>query len=133
MSPRLINPQNDYSDTLLLICDIQTRFSPVIKNFEKISKIAARLILACAKCNIHSLTTEQYPKGLGKTVTLVEEAINKSEIKNKTIEKTRFSMVNDETKSQFEGFKNYKKFIMSLTLLVFASILLILLALELDD
>lgn len=70
--PKLHRLNNlEKTPTTLLVCDLQEKFQPAIKNFSRVSKIVCRLIFACQKFEIKCLVTEQYPKGLGKTDPLI--------------------------------------------------------------
>ncbi|ESO12223.1 hypothetical protein HELRODRAFT_105234 [Helobdella robusta] len=56
------------SSTLFFLCDMQEKFRPVISFYNEILLVAKRLVEASSCLNIPLIVTEQYPKGLGKTV-----------------------------------------------------------------
>lgn len=62
-------------NTILLVLDIQEKLMPVIENNEKVIKYTNILIKACRELGIPVIYTEQYPKGLGKTVTEIENSL----------------------------------------------------------
>jgi len=108
---RLKSSSNNYSDTLFLICDIQQKFKPVMKNYETCVTVASRLAHVFAKFGIELLVTEQYPRGLGKTDEGLAQQIADSKIKSRVLEKTVFSMVNDTTKKELNLFQEKQKFV----------------------
>jgi len=59
------------SQTVVFVCDIQERFRPAIAYFAQIAEIANRLTEATRILDIPLMVTEQYPKGLGNTVSEV--------------------------------------------------------------
>lgn len=74
--------------TVFFMCDIQERFRPAILHFDAVIENARRLAAASHILGIPLVVTEQYPKGLGKTVSeiSIDHAIG-------VFEKTKFSMV----------------------------------------
>jgi nicotinamidase-related amidase len=50
-------------NSALLLCDMQVKFRPTIKNFEEIVHNSNRLLRAANILNIPIVATEQYPKG----------------------------------------------------------------------
>lgn len=85
---RLIERNN----AALIVIDVQEKLIPlVVRNSEIINNIV-KLIKFCKTLQIPIIITEQYPKGLGKTVREVSE-----ELKGvKPIEKTSFSCFGSE-------------------------------------
>ncbi len=61
--------------TALLVVDLQEKLLGHIHNSERILDRSTKLIQACRLLRIPTLVTEQYPKGLGKTVAAVEESL----------------------------------------------------------
>ncbi len=59
----------DRQDSILLIVDIQQRLLPAIAGGEDVVAHAALLIRAARRLGVPALVSEQYPKGLGHTVT----------------------------------------------------------------
>lgn len=55
-----------HSSTLLVI-DVQERLMPVIHESESIKQQINRLIQGASILSLHTIITEQYPQGLGKT------------------------------------------------------------------
>lgn len=76
----------------MLIVDIQEKFRQVINGFKGIISNVSKLIQAFNILKISILVTEQYPKGLGKTVEELEEVLKKYE----KIEKISFDCFNDK-------------------------------------
>lgn len=73
---------------VIVVVDIQERLLPAMKNQEDIVKKAAMLIRGGRVLETPILVTEQYPKGLGKTVPEIKEALGDFQ----PIEKTSFSI-----------------------------------------
>ena len=76
-------------NTILLVLDIQEKLIPVIQNNEKIIKSTELLIKYFKELNIPIIYTEQYPKGLGKTVLEIKNSLN--DAKSKYFSKNSFS------------------------------------------
>lgn len=74
-------------DAVLLIIDIQERLAVVMKEKDKVVKNCRHLIELAKMINIPIVVTEQYPKGLGRTVPELQTAIPDY----KPIEKTAFN------------------------------------------
>ena len=90
-------------DSILVIIDIQDKLVKAAYHGDNLVKNAAKAAKAAQIMNIPVIITEQYPKGLGKTVNELSESI-----KNYTpIEKTYFSAMRED---KFRDIlKNYKK------------------------
>ncbi|MFA9500204.1 isochorismatase family protein [Mannheimia sp. E30BD] len=74
-------------NTLCLIIDIQTKLVPAMHENHRFVNDCVKLLSGLSKLSIPCMLSEQYPKGLGKTVSLV-----KSFTANATlVEKTQFS------------------------------------------
>jgi nicotinamidase-related amidase len=78
----------DKDSTGLVIIDVQEGFRPVIDRFDEIVRNIAILAEGFAVMGRPVIVTEQYPKGLGRTVAEVEEH---TAAFSETIEKLRFS------------------------------------------
>lgn len=65
----------DREDAVLLIVDIQERLAAVMKERDKVVKNCVHLIELSKMINIPVVLTEQYPKGLGKTVPEIQSAL----------------------------------------------------------
>ena len=73
--------------SLLLIVDIQEKLAPAILNADGVVANAAKLIQAAQKLSVPMLASEQYPKGLGRTVPALRNLLPSVAI----FEKTHFS------------------------------------------
>ncbi len=84
-----IRPEN----SVLVIIDVQQKLAKAMKEdiVEKILKNITTLIELCKLYQIPIVFTEQYPKGLGKTLDKVKALINEE-----AIEKIYFSSVGEE-------------------------------------
>lgn len=82
----------DENDSLLLIVDIQDRLVAALEKDTVVSK-AAKLTAAAKILEIPILVSEQYPKGLGKTVMQIEEHLPDDVCK---FEKKSFSLVQED-------------------------------------
>lgn len=84
-----IRPEN----SVLVIIDVQQKLAKAMKEdiVEKILKNITTLIELCKLYQIPIVFTEQYPKGLGKTLDKVKVLINEE-----AIEKIYFSSVGEE-------------------------------------
>ena len=81
----------DRAKTAFLLVDIQERFMPVIHRMDMVVENANRIVRASSILDIPLLVTEQYPKGLGKTVDAVGLPPDAPKI-----EKTEFSCFGNE-------------------------------------
>ncbi|MFA5523595.1 MAG: isochorismatase family protein [Tissierellales bacterium] len=70
-------------DTVLMIIDIQERLVPTMKYGKKVIDNTNILISTAQKLNIPVIGTEQYPKGLGTTVSEISVNIDKDLIYDK--------------------------------------------------
>lgn len=62
-------------DTVLLVVDFQEKLLPIIQDHPAITAQAAGLIGGCGVLDVPVVLTEQYPKGLGPTVTPIRQAL----------------------------------------------------------
>nr|CAB3256955.1 isochorismatase domain-containing protein 1-like [Phallusia mammillata] len=76
------------STSVVFCCDMQERFKPAIKYFAEIAEVGNRVLKTSEKLGIPLVVTEQYPKGLGKTVEELD--IGHAAVLE---EKTKFSMM----------------------------------------
>ncbi|CAD5116295.1 DgyrCDS5201 [Dimorphilus gyrociliatus] len=76
--------------TVFFLCDMQERFRTAIKHFNDILEVSRRLVSAAKILKIPLVVTEQYPKGLGNTVSELQEA---TEAAVGVFQKTKFSMM----------------------------------------
>ncbi|KRY01894.1 Isochorismatase domain-containing protein 2, mitochondrial [Trichinella pseudospiralis] len=86
---RQMLPKLSASNSLLLICDMQERFRNTIKYFPAILQVAQRLLEGSKLLGLPVVATEQYPKGLGRTVAELDLAKYNVPV----FEKTCFSML----------------------------------------
>ncbi len=73
--------------TVMVLIDMQERLVPHIANIEKCNENIIRLLKAQAILNIPLIVTEQYPKGLGKTIKELRVFLNSATF----VEKRTFS------------------------------------------
>lgn len=76
---------------VIVVIDIQERLLPAMKNQTEIARKAAMLIRGARILGTPILVTEQYPKGLGRTVPEIKEALGEIQ----PIEKTSFSVLGE--------------------------------------
>lgn len=95
-------------EAVLLIIDIQQKLLPVIENSENILHCNKILVETAKNMDMPILVTEQYPKGLGKTVSELEECFGDA-IK---YEKTHFTSCSKELLEQLKQM-NRKKIIVT--------------------
>ena len=86
-------------EVVLLIIDIQDRLVSAMKYGEQVLQNTNTIISVAKKLGVPVIVTEQYPKGLGKTVLDVSNNIEGS----LTYEKTTFSGCTSEVTSALEG------------------------------
>ncbi len=65
----------DHKDSFLLIVDIQDRLATVMKARDEVVGNCLHLIELAKMLNIPVILTEQYPKGLGPTVSEIRDAL----------------------------------------------------------
>ncbi len=81
----------EIDDTILVVVDVQEKLLPVIHRKEETAANIIKLIRGAQVLEIPLILTEQYPKGLGKTVPEIAELIPGIE----PLEKTSFSCYRD--------------------------------------
>ncbi|KAL1500565.1 hypothetical protein AB1Y20_013220 [Prymnesium parvum] len=81
---------------VFFLCDVQQKFAPVIHNFSAVVTGAQRLAEAAKCLQIPVVVTEQYPKGLGRTVDSLTARLDGANVT--TFEKTEFTMVTAEVR-----------------------------------
>jgi nicotinamidase-related amidase len=79
--------------TVLLVCDIQEKFRPLIWRFSAVVKSAGALLAGARVLKIESIVTEQNPSRLGATVSELQPLLGAD---TRTFGKTRFSMLTPE-------------------------------------
>lgn len=101
----MLNSEN----SLLLIIDVQDRLVGVLKNSEEMARNNSILAKAFKILNAPIIITEQYPKGLGKTVCELSDVIRDDNV----FEKTSFSALElNELKARLE-ILNRKKIVLT--------------------
>ena len=85
----MITPQ----DTVLLIIDVQGKLAKIVYESEAVERNISKLIRAAKILGVPVLYTEQYPKGLGHTVTSLEKLLTEET----PFEKIAFSCCADES------------------------------------
>ena len=88
MSSALTTAKLDRERAILVLVDIQTGFRKAIPGFEGIVSAAATLAQGAQELGVPIVATEQYPKGLGPTVSELAEQLPEG---LEPIAKTRFS------------------------------------------
>ncbi|MBR0150483.1 MAG: isochorismatase family protein [Synergistaceae bacterium] len=74
--------------SFMLMIDIQERLIPAISNKDEILANSVKLLTAARELSIPVMTSEQYPKGIGHTVSQLQALIPEG---SPAIEKTEFS------------------------------------------
>lgn len=82
-------------NTLLLVIDLQEKLMPAIYESEKIIKNSKTLLKVFDMYGIKKIATEQYPKGLGQSVSEIKENLDDENI----FSKTSFDAITDEVSS----------------------------------
>jgi len=75
------------ADSLLLVVDIQDRLLPVMRDGDRVIGNTVRLLQVAQSLAVPMLLTEQYPQGLGATVTAIRAAAGDAPV----LEKRDFS------------------------------------------
>lgn len=78
----------DRERTTLVVVDVQEAFRPALSDFDAVAGAAATLVQGASEMGVPVLVTEQYPKGLGKTVPEVADHLPEG---TEPMEKVRFS------------------------------------------
>lgn len=71
----------------LLVVDLQERLMPAINLADQVVENSAWLIQIAQRLSVPVLASEQYPRGLGRTVTAIRELL----LANTVVEKNHFS------------------------------------------
>ena len=87
------------AEVVLLVIDIQGKLVPAMKYGEQVIQNTNTLISVAKKLGVPIIVTEQYPKGLGKTVSDVSNNLEGA----LTYEKTSFSCCTSEVTSALKG------------------------------
>ena len=97
-SVQKLNPQT----TCVLVCDVQQRFTEIIFGFQELVKCSSYLVKVANALDLPVVCTEQYPKAFKQTVPELSTLIQQKD-KNKTFEKTMFSMATPEVMSHLSS------------------------------
>ncbi|HHT9951258.1 TPA: isochorismatase family protein [Legionella pneumophila] len=79
------------ADSLLVLIDVQEKLTPAILNLDLFLARCEWLLKLARKLDVPVLASEQYPKGLGRTVSPLSSYINQEEC----IEKIHFSCMQE--------------------------------------
>ncbi len=85
-------------DAVLFVIDIQERLVPVMKYKDQVIHNTRILLQGAKEMNIPVVATEQYPKGLGKTVNEISEFLEEERV----FSKNSFTAYIDEVKEVLE-------------------------------
>jgi nicotinamidase-related amidase len=77
----------------LVVVDVQEAFRKAVPGFDEIASAAETLVRGAAQMGVPVVVTEQYPKGLGRTVESVASALPEG---TEPLEKVRFSAAEAE-------------------------------------
>ncbi|MBU0615289.1 MAG: hydrolase [Nanoarchaeota archaeon] len=93
----------DRGDCVLVVVDIQDKFVQAINDLPKIIENTIKIIQAFQIMGVPIIVTEQYPKGLGKSVSKIQKELKKYD----PIEKITFDCyANKEFVKKISRFKN---------------------------
>ncbi len=81
-------PRLSASTTAVLVVDVQEKLLPHMHNAAEVTQQVGRLLAGAQVLDLPVLVTEQYPKGLGRTVPAVEALLDRAELRQ---EKMLFS------------------------------------------
>ncbi|MSR29321.1 MAG: isochorismatase family protein [Phycisphaerales bacterium] len=90
-------PRITIGRTVLLVIDVQERLISTIHNHDALVDRCSLLVEGCAQLEVPILVTEQYTRGLGKTVAKIASALPKSAL---VFEKTQFSAFTPEVRGE---------------------------------
>ena len=97
-SVQKLNP----ATTCVLVCDVQQRFTEIIFGFQELVKCSSYLVKVANALDLPVVCTEQYPKAFKQTVPELSTLIQQKD-KNRTFEKTMFSMATPEVMSHLSS------------------------------
>lgn len=86
-------------DTVLFVIDIQERLAPVMKYKDQVINNNKILLAAAKEMNFPVIATEQYPKGLGRTVPELIDSIDEEKI----YAKNSFTAYTDEVEESLKS------------------------------
>lgn len=85
-------------NTFALIVDIQEKLIPVMNEYAEFITKSCQMINGLNILNIPMIVTEQYPKGLGKTIAEIHSLTEQAQL----FEKTQFSSLTTEVQAIIE-------------------------------
>uniref|UniRef100_T1J0E0 Isochorismatase domain-containing protein 1 n=1 Tax=Strigamia maritima TaxID=126957 RepID=T1J0E0_STRMM len=85
--------------SVVMVCDIQEKIKNVISHYEETIAVAVKMIEATKVLEIPTIVTEQYPKGLGHTIS----ELDVKHALGGVITKTKFSMFCPEVQDLFQN------------------------------
>ena len=88
MTKRLLDPKS----SALLVIDIQEKFVGIVKDCALLEKRARILVQAAGILGVPIVVSEQYPKGLGPTVSGVRDSLPEGSV---VLDKTAFGCLGD--------------------------------------
>eukprot|EP01137_Pigoraptor_chileana_P022080 Opistho-2@86580 len=92
--------------TCFFLCDMQEAFRPSIKYYPEIIAVAQRMLSASHSLKVPTIVTEQYPKGLGKTVSELDVT------GIPVFSKTKFSMLTNEVLDKMKDLAEVKSVVL---------------------
>ncbi|XP_045174774.2 isochorismatase domain-containing protein 2-like [Mercenaria mercenaria] len=87
-------------NSALFLCDMQEKFRKTISYYPQILAVSARMLKASQILDVPVVVTEQYPKGLGPTVSELDVS------KCPVFPKMKFSMLIPEVEEHMKQFPN---------------------------
>lgn len=94
--------------TALLVIDIQDRVHAVMRYREEVESNAQKLIRGCQLLQVPILLTEQYPQGLGHTISSIRYALQAGAIIT-TVEMALFELMVRANSAEFKEVSNLIK------------------------
>jgi nicotinamidase-related amidase len=89
------------NQSIFLIIDLQDNLMKVMDHAERVYKNTCIMLGVCRQLGIPVVVTEQYPKGLGRTVQDISEQLGEHLL----LEKTTFSAVTRDLLEQLQGYR----------------------------
>jgi len=80
-----VSPMLDRERTALVVVDVQEAFRPAVGEFDAVAANAGVLVQAARELGLPVTVTEQYPRGLGRTVPEVAAHLDGIERHEKTV------------------------------------------------
>ncbi|XP_052802762.1 isochorismatase domain-containing protein 2-like [Mya arenaria] len=93
-------------NSALFLCDMQEKFRKTISYYPQILQVSSRMLQAAQILDIPVIVTEQYPKGLGPTVSELDVS------KCPVFPKMKFSMMLPEVEEHLKQYPNVKNILL---------------------